>query len=347
MKFKKIIICLLLCLSLVGLTACGSSAPSLSGTYSAETFGTTMTYTFDGDSVTAQFFMAGIQIAGLEGTYELNEDSTQITLTFDPSQTENTALPPGQTTPGGTFTFQEGDGYLLIGNIRYDAVDGNASDAGQASSESQPARQTEQSGCVDASTIHLDLPDTYEIQYTVHEEYGWSNDYTESMVKCDAGYFLDFGGANERYVFERIDGGKYLMYQYDTALGTYKTPMLTADIQQLIDAGVMTEDMVAVDANVVSGYAARITADFDLYQSFSSHLCYAGKADVAGVPCQEFTASFEEVLGSQDAQVWIDPETGLCMKAEYRYQAPDGTIGVRQIECTKWETDGIALPALS
>lgn len=134
MKFKKSILCLLLCLSLTGLAACGNSATPLSGTYSAETFGTAMTYTFDGDSVTAQFFMGGYEIGRYEGTYSLNNDETQITLSFDPEQMPNGAdLPAGLTSLGGTFTFQQGENYVMIGQVRYDRAEGDTENSGQGS----------------------------------------------------------------------------------------------------------------------------------------------------------------------------------------------------------------------
>lgn len=102
--------------------------------------------------------------------------------------------------------------------------------------------------------------------------------------------------------------------------------------------------MVSMDANAVSGYAARITSNFDMYQAFVQHLRYTGDEEVNGFACQRFTASFEGSLGTQDVVVWVHPETGLCMRAEYQYQAPNGTLGLRQIECTRWETEEIALP---
>lgn len=350
MKLKKIIICLLLCLSLAGLTACGSSAPSLSGTYSVETFGTAMTYTFDGDSVTAQLFMGGYEIGRYEGTYSLNDDETQITLSFDPEQMPNSAvLPAGLTSLGGTFTFQQGESYVMIGQVRYDQVEGdNTGNSGQISvlpqaEEPEPSEQDR----IDPMNLQLNLPDEYAVQYIVHDEYGWSRDYTQTMIKSRDGYYFDFGDTGEQYLFIRQDSGKYLQYKYNADLGEYCPTMLTPDVQALIDSGVMTEDMVSLDANVVSGYAARITANFDLYQVFMEHLHYVNEENVAGISCQQFTSSFEEVWGTQEAQVWIAPETGICMKAEYRYQAPDGTVGVRQIECTQWETDGIVLPAPS
>lgn len=349
MKFKKSILCLLLCLTLTGLAACGNSAPSLSGTYSAETFGTTMTYTFDGDSVTAQFFMGGYEIGRYEGTYSLNDDETQITLSFDPEQMPNGAdLPAGLTSLGGTFTFQQGENYVMIGQVRYDRAEGDTENSGQGSLP-LPAEEPEPSepDGISPISLRLDLPEEYAIQYTVHEEYGWSHDYTQTMIKSRDGYYFDFGDTGEQYLFLRQDSGKYLQYKYDAGLGEYSPTMLTPDIQALIDSGVMTEDMVSLDSNVVSGYAARITTNFDLYQAFVGHLRYAGEETVAGISCQQFTASFEEVWGTQEAKVWIDPETGLCMKAEYRYQAPNGTVGVRQIECTQWETDEITLPPLS
>ena len=161
MKFKKSILCLLLCLTLTGLAACGSSPASLSGTYSAETFGTTMTYTFDEDSVTAQFFMGGYEIGRYEGTYSLNDDETQITLSFAPEQMPNGAdLPAGLTSLGGTFTFQQGEDYVMIGQMRYDRAEGDTENSGQGSvpPQAEEPEPSEQEG-IDPMSLRLDLPE--------------------------------------------------------------------------------------------------------------------------------------------------------------------------------------------
>lgn len=350
MKAKYMVAILLLCISLGGLTACGSSHDNLlSGTYSANACGVTMIYTFEENTVTAQFFMAGYEVGSYEGYYELNNDETQITLTFDPAQFGNgVSLPTGLTSLGGTFTFAEGDGYVEIGSVRYGRVeqDTSSSEASLSHTQEQEPENAESAG-TSAVMFRLELPDAYSIQYTVHEEYGQSRDYAQTMTKCADGYYFDFGSTGEQYIFTRLESGKYLQYKYDSNIGEYTPTMITPDIQKMIDSGVMTEDMVAVNANVVSGYAARITTDFDLYRFFSGHLNYIGEAEVADVSCQEFSASFDEVWGKQNAKVWIDPKTGICMKAEYRYQLPAGTVGVRKIECTQWETSEITLPPLS
>ena len=91
-----------------------------------------MTYTFDGDSVTARFFMGGYEIGRYEGRYALNDNETQITLSFDPGQMPNSAtLPDGLTSLSGTFAFRRGDGYVVIGPVRYDRTKRNDKNSGQ------------------------------------------------------------------------------------------------------------------------------------------------------------------------------------------------------------------------
>lgn len=283
---KKIIICLLLCLSLAGLAACGSSPTFLSGTYSADSYGMTMAYTFEEENVTIQFFMGGYEIGCYEGTYSLNDDETQITLSFDPDQMPNgAALSAGLTSLGGTFTFQQGESYVIIGQVRYDRVEGDTENSSQDSippqaEEPEPSEHDE----IDPMSLRLNLPEEYAIRYTVHDEYGWSRDYTQAMIKSRDGYGFDFGDTGEQYLFILQDSGKYLQYRYDADLGEYSPTMLTPDIQALIDSGVMTEDMISLDASVVSGYAARITVNFDLYRAFAEIECTQWETDGITLP---------------------------------------------------------------
>lgn len=120
MRLKRFAVLFPLCLCLTVLSACGSSRHELSGTYSATTFNVTQSYTFGNKAVTVQFFIMGFEVGRFEGTYTLNEEETQITLTFDSNQfPSNPSFPSEFTTSGGTFTFQRGDGYILIGPMRY------------------------------------------------------------------------------------------------------------------------------------------------------------------------------------------------------------------------------------
>lgn len=202
------------------------------------------------------------------------------------------SLPADLTSLGGTFTFAEGDGYVEIGSVRYGCVeqDTSSSEASLSHTQEQEPENAESAG-TSAVMFRLELPDAYSIQYTVHEEYGQSRDHTQTMTKCADGYYFDFGSTGEQYIFTRMESGKYLQYKYDSNLEEYTPTMMTPDIQKMIDSGVMTEDMVAVNANVVSGYAARVTTDFDLYRFFPGQLNYIGEAEVADVSCQEFSAS--------------------------------------------------------
>ena len=347
MKFKTIAAGALLSLSLFSLTTCGSSQAYLSGAYSTSYYGTGITYTFSEETVTTQFFVWGFQVGSYEGTYSLNDDRDQITFTFDTSQLPSgTSLPAGMTSLGGTFSFQQGDGYIVIGQVRYDLTEADPAPSGQNSTPSytEGADPAKDNGGAAPASLQLNLPEAYSIQYNVHEEFGVSRDYTLMMTKCADGYFFDFGDTGERYLFLQLDSGKYLQYQYDANSGQYAPSLLTPEIQQQIDAGVMTLDMVSMDASVVSGYAARITSNFDLYRLFPHALQYVGDETVLGIQCQQFTASFAEPWGQQNAAVWVDPATGLCMRAEYQYQAPTSISGTRQLECSLWETDHITLP---
>ncbi len=129
MKYLRSLFCFLACLSFVGLTACGDTSNTISGTYSLESFGVIMSYTFSEDGVTAQFFMAGYEIGRYEGTYSLNDDRTQITLSFDPAPAGNhVELPSGLLSLGGTFSFREEDDYIVIGQIKYYRSDAKAED---------------------------------------------------------------------------------------------------------------------------------------------------------------------------------------------------------------------------
>ena len=168
---------------------------------------------------------------------------------------------------------------------------------------------------IDPAEFRLKLPEQYTLEYKILDEYGWNHDYIQKISKNEEGYYFDFGDSNEQYVFERIDSGKYIQYKYNSTLGKYQPTMLTPEIQRQIDNGVMTLDMIAIDENVVSGYAARITVNFDLYKSFQSHMEYEGGEEVNGLSCCKFHAVYEEVWGKQEAEVWIDPETGNATKA--------------------------------
>ena len=41
---------------------------------------------------------------------------------------------------------------------------------------------------------------------------------------------------------------------------------------------------------------------------------------------------------------WIDPDTGICMKGIYYYNALDGSVYTKTILCAQIETENILLP---
>lgn len=85
--------------------ACGKT---ISGTYSAEGYGTGMSYEFSGKKVTISVKVVGAEAAAIEGTYKIEGD--KITLTFDGDEGKEHS---------GTFDFEEGDDFIKIGIVKY------------------------------------------------------------------------------------------------------------------------------------------------------------------------------------------------------------------------------------
>lgn len=182
--------------------------------------------------------------------------------------------------------------------------------------------------------LHLDL-----------EAGGGSRTYTQTMIKAADGCALQLGDTGEAYLFLRLDSGKYTQYRYDAAAGHYTPTLLTDEIRRQIDAGVLTEDSVAVDQNLVDGYAARVTCYFDFYDTFRDILQYQDEEMLDGIPCQVYRASFVTDTGTQDVKVWIDAENGLCRQGTYTWEGSAGSSATRTIVCREYKPNEAVLPA--
>lgn len=86
-------------------TSCGRT---LKGTYSAVFVGTVIELTFEGKDVTVTVKTMGLIAGTATGTYEIRDD--RITMNFDSDHAEIKAY-------NGTFDFEEGDGYIQIGDF--------------------------------------------------------------------------------------------------------------------------------------------------------------------------------------------------------------------------------------
>ena len=93
----------------------------LSGTYSNETKDldppTGSTLVFDEEKVVATYKSAGIIAYTVTGTYTIEEGI--LTMTFNDPNVEINLFE-------GRFTFEKGEGYILIDGIRYYSVNSNA-----------------------------------------------------------------------------------------------------------------------------------------------------------------------------------------------------------------------------
>lgn len=93
-----------------------SCAPTISGTYYAGDKKVTKTYTefsFSGKNVTMKSYALGTLVWETEATYKLNSDKTQITIELPEGAKE------GAKPYSGELSFEEGDGYIKIGLIKY------------------------------------------------------------------------------------------------------------------------------------------------------------------------------------------------------------------------------------
>ncbi len=109
---KLIALALVVLMLLPVLTACGST---LSGTYTAESFGTGTTYTFKGNKVTLDVSFLGTVVASFEGTYKIED--AKITFTFGEGEEADEY--------NGTYTFEKDDDgdTIKIGVAEYQKKD--------------------------------------------------------------------------------------------------------------------------------------------------------------------------------------------------------------------------------
>lgn len=118
---RAITLALVAVLLLCTLTACGKKVPA--GSYEAkiEVFGQSwnVTYTFKGSKVTATnkiTILGNVNTVTAEGKYEITETSDgkmEITLDFGEES---------ESFKDGTYTYEEGEGYIKIGEFKYNKV---------------------------------------------------------------------------------------------------------------------------------------------------------------------------------------------------------------------------------
>ena len=111
-RFTKVIAIVLVLATLVCVFA--SCGKKISGKYEATVLGTGTCLEFKGNKVYAQFKLLGTYGDAVEGKYEIKDN--QITITFESDDDKANNLE-------GTFDFEEGDGYIKIGLVKYTKAD--------------------------------------------------------------------------------------------------------------------------------------------------------------------------------------------------------------------------------
>ena len=118
----------IIALSLVLVIAMGvfaSCGKTLSGKYEATFLGTGTVLEFDGNKVKASFvinaLVTTIDVGPIEGTYTIKDD--KITIDFiDEDKVDNDKAKESLAGLAGESTFEEGDGYIKIGGVKFTAV---------------------------------------------------------------------------------------------------------------------------------------------------------------------------------------------------------------------------------
>lgn len=192
--------------------------------------------------------------------------------------------------------------------------------------------------------IEFSMPEEFSIQFQVHNDDAEREDYLMSMTKCKDGVWLDIGETGERYLFKRMDNGKYLFCEHEPYTDRYYSTMLTPEVQKLIDAGAMSLDMVTVKSTMMEGYTDKIESLFTPYQRYIDHLEFLGEEAIGGVPCNKYAVRGEIDLRPQNMYFWIDPNTGLCRKAVYEHEFITGSPEIKSVECVLLETENLELP---
>lgn len=316
---------------LCSLTAC-AGGKEISGTYSATVYASTIRYTFEKDMVTVQVFLGGFQVSRYEGTYTINDEENQITLSFDTEHTEDAALSPGLTSLGGTFTFERGERYIVIGAVRYDRADtaeisSPPRKTAPETAQEESIRPPPEDAAPPLSELCLTLPEEFEIQYEVTETSGLAGTCVQTMVKTADGFYFNFGDTGERYLFVRREDGGYTQYLYDMVQGRF------------------SPSAAAVGTGVVDGCAARMTTWFNFYETCRSSLVYQGREKVGEWDCQRYIAEIHAFDGIQTVELWIEPETGLCVKIVCQYDASIGVTGKKTVECIRFSAEDVELPS--
>lgn len=92
------------------LASCGGG---LSGKYSAEAYGSTITFEFKGNNVTYTMSAAGQEIFSLEGTYEIKGDKISFDFTAD-----DTSIAAEMIDEMTNLDFEKGDGYIVVDGLK-------------------------------------------------------------------------------------------------------------------------------------------------------------------------------------------------------------------------------------
>lgn len=227
----------------------------------------------------------------------------------------------------------------LIGNGRYEKVE-------EVPDKTASGRDSLFDEQVNLDTISLKLPEEpFRIRYEIAEEgHDVSVTYSQELIQTEQGVYLELGDSNEKYIFERLENGQCLIYRYDPIVGRYLSINSLENVKNQAGNEGLIEDMTAVDQNVVNGFTIRITELFDYYEKMKGSLKYQGEETIEETVCQKYTAAYTVGQHERKMVFWIDPDTGICIKGIYYYNALDGSVYTKTILCAQIETENILLP---
>ena len=114
---KKIVRITALVLVIATFACLLASCGGLSGTYSAEMFGTGLELEFKGNKVYYTVKAAGLSLDPIEGKYSIKGD--KITFTFDADKIENEEIKAMVKEMNAEATFEKGDDFIKIDGVKF------------------------------------------------------------------------------------------------------------------------------------------------------------------------------------------------------------------------------------
>ena len=164
---------------------------------------------------------------------------------------------------------------------------------------------------------------TYLVTVNAPEE---TKEFNYIQMRTEEGYFLNYMDQDVLFI---KNGDMYDCYYRNVSKGYEKADFL----EQMTEEEVEKMLWSRTQANIIHKHDMLVMSNYDA----------KGEDTIAGRKCDKFTENKVAVGAASGCSVWIDQETGVCMKYDYGV-AIKGVIGEVIFECTEFKTGDVKLP---